>query len=258
MEEVAALLPPEGRPDWQDRRPGLGPSRVALLGHADWRRDECPLVRFRNVDPITKRVRRVEYEDGSLAAPDGVAGLRRRHGRVACRHALRPSVVAEAAVEHVHFRGSAVCVSDASRQSSVEKFAGYAVRELPYDTKNFFRRFEFKESETGATRTVNILARESDAKPEPEDAFVGLPTIGHVYDVEGNGHGPTGPIDLTACGSRLADTGRIVTTARATTSTTPSKGRQTIVAVIAAGVIALAVAVMFINRTRRNRSGESR
>jgi hypothetical protein len=40
-----------------------------VLGHAEWRRDEWPLIPFRNVDPITKRVRRVEYEDGNLAAP---------------------------------------------------------------------------------------------------------------------------------------------------------------------------------------------
>jgi hypothetical protein len=48
---------------------GLVRREWLVLGHDDWRRDEWPLVPFRNVDPITKQVRRVEYEAGDLATP---------------------------------------------------------------------------------------------------------------------------------------------------------------------------------------------
>jgi Immunity protein 26 len=69
IEELAAHLPSEAVLIGRIGDQGLVRREWPVLGRADWRRDDWPLVPFRNVDPITKRVRRVEYEDGSLAAP---------------------------------------------------------------------------------------------------------------------------------------------------------------------------------------------
>lgn len=69
IDGLAALLPSEAVLIGRIADQGLVRREWPVLGHADWRRGEWPLMPFRNVDPTTRRVRRVEYEDGNLATP---------------------------------------------------------------------------------------------------------------------------------------------------------------------------------------------
>lgn len=87
IDELAALLPSEAVLIGRIADQGLVRREWPVLGHADWRRGDWPLMPFRNVDPITRRVRRVGLLRVGLTAP--ACGLRTRLS--IDRHATRRS-----------------------------------------------------------------------------------------------------------------------------------------------------------------------